>query len=83
MKSHNILNRKFNIKKGSNDEELYSRINMIYYDIFKCYEKLDEDSIQNMRIFIENFFSKLKPTLYKNETFRNELKKLLYPDILF
>ena len=83
MKNYDILDRKFKIKKGVNDKDLNSRINMAYYDIFKCYEKLDDDSIQHMRIFIENFFSKLRPTLYKNETFRNELKNLLYPDIYF
>ena len=83
MKSHTILDRKFQMKKGSNDKNLNSRINLVYYDIFNCYEKLDYEGIQNIRIFIDNFFSKLKPTLYKNENFKNEMKGLLYPDIYF
>lgn len=83
MKSNNVLERKYELKKGMNDKDLCSRINSTFCDIFKYYDKLDDNGIESLREYIDNFFAKLRPTKYKDEKYRNELKGLLYPDIYF
>ena len=83
MKSNNILERKYAIKMGNSDERLAKRINLAYYDIFETYKELDEESKNNLRIFIDKYFSKLRPTEYKKKKYKNELDKLLYPEIYF
>ena len=81
MKSNNILERKYELKKGKDDKELALRINTIFSVIFDDYSKLDNEGKDNLRTFIYMYFTKLRPTKCKEKNYKEELEKLLYPEI--
>ena len=64
----------------NDDKVISSRINFLYKEVFDKYEELNQHNIENLKIFIDSFFSTLKPTMYKNREFKKEIDKYLYPD---
>ena len=66
---------------NKDDKEITSRINLFYKEIFDKYENLTQENIDNLRLSIDTIFIKLRPTLYRNEKYRNQLYHYLYPNI--
>lgn len=83
MKSYNILESKYALKVGQNDEQLAKRINTAYYDIFEAYQNLTDEEVNDLRNFINNYFLKLRPTKYKEKEYKEKLEGFLYPEIYF
>lgn len=67
----------------SSEKELSKKINLAYYDIFEAYKELSEENKNNLRKFINLYFSKSRSMQYKEEKYRLELNSLLYPEIYF
>ena len=63
------------------DEDINLRLSLFYKEIFEKYEKLSLDDFDNLRIYIESIFRKLRPTQYKNEDYRDKIYDYLYPTI--
>ena len=66
---------------NNNDKEISLRINLFYKELFDKYKNLSQESIEDLRLFIDTIFIELRSTIYRNEKYRNQLYHYLYPDI--